>query len=35
LPAKPLLVGVEDAPEQEFGAGVDQLDAHLVFWVPS
>jgi hypothetical protein len=29
LAANPLLVGVEDAPDQEFGAGVDQFDAHF------
>ena len=29
LAAKPLLVGVEDAPDQEFGAGVDEFDAHF------
>jgi hypothetical protein len=28
LAAKPLLVGVEDAADQEFGAGIDQFDAH-------
>ena len=27
--AKPLLMGVEDAPDEEFGAGVDQFDAHF------